>query len=84
LATSKGWAIRQLAYRHARVSSKARVFVHASPADERKSRSRSGSRSFALLWYDDGDGRGPRGMADVCAEALVGTAPGAGPMEGGM
>lgn len=83
MATSKGWAIRQLAYRHARVSSSARVFVHASPADERKSRSRSGNKSVALLWYDDA-GRGPRGMEDVCAEALAGTALGAGPIEGGM
>jgi hypothetical protein len=59
------------------------VFVHASPAEERKSRSRSGSKSVALLWYED-DGRGARGMVEVCAEALAATALGAGPMEGGM
>jgi len=82
-ATSKGWAIKQLAYRHAKVSSSARVFVHASPADERKSRSRSGSRSVALLWYED-DGRGARGIEDVCAEVLAGIALGAGPIDGGM
>jgi hypothetical protein len=82
-ATSNGWAIKQLAYRHAKVSSSARVFVHASPADERKSRSRSGSRSVALLWYED-DGRAARGMVDVCTEALAGIALGAGPIDGGI
>jgi hypothetical protein len=82
-ATSKGWAIRQLAYRHARVSKSERVFVHASPADERKSRSRSGRRSVALLWYE-GDGRAARGIVAVCADALLGIAPGAGPIDGGM
>ena len=59
------------------------MFVHASPAEERKSRSMSGSRSVALLWSED-DGRDARGIEDVCAEALAGTALGAGPMEGGM
>jgi hypothetical protein len=59
------------------------VFVHASPADERKSRSRSGSRSVALLWYED-DGRGARGKLDVCAELLAGIALGAGPIDGGI
>ena len=59
------------------------MFVHASPADERKSRSRSGSRSVALLWYED-DGRGARGIEDVCAEVLAGIALGAGPIDGGM
>jgi hypothetical protein len=82
-ATSKGWAIRQLAYRHARVSSSARVFVHASPADERKSRSISGRRSVALLWYE-GDGRAARDIVAVWTDALLGTAPGAGPIDGGM
>ena len=83
LCDIKRLSIKQLAYRHAKVSSSARVFVHASPADERKSRSKSGIRSVALLWYED-DGRGARGMVAVCAEALAGTALGAGPMDGGM